>query len=68
MYGLPENGVYNPKVSQSHEKTDSTPTVLDHLKDVYQASISKLNIEEQKQLADLLIEYQDVFATNEFDL
>ncbi|KAH3834929.1 hypothetical protein DPMN_108262 [Dreissena polymorpha] len=48
--------------------TANTTTVPDHLKDVYEASCHKLNDKQKVQLAGLLIEFEDVFAKNEFDL
>ena len=40
----------------------------EHLKDLFQRSVEYLEAEEQVQLADLLIQYEDVFAKSEFDL
>ena len=42
--------------------------VPEHLQDMINRSASKLNENEVKKLTDLLIEYQDVFAKDEFDL
>ncbi|XP_053400393.1 uncharacterized protein LOC128557241 [Mercenaria mercenaria] len=39
-----------------------------HLQQVYSDSCEHLSEEQQQQLAQLLIEYQDVFAQDEFDL
>ena len=46
----------------------STKELPDHLKDLFQRSIEHLNAEEQDQLADLLIEYEDCFAKSDLDL
>ena len=40
----------------------------EHIRDLFQRSIEHLNPEEQDELADLLIEFEDVFAKSEFDL
>ena len=40
----------------------------EHLRDLFQRSIENLNPEEQDELADLFIEFEDVFAKSEFDL
>ena len=42
--------------------------VPEHLQDMINRSASKLNENEVEKLTDLLIEYQDVFAKDEFDL
>ena len=42
--------------------------IPDHLKDLFQRSIQHLNSEEQDQVADLLMEFEDVFAKSEYDL
>lgn len=38
-----------------------------HLQDLLERSSSELSEEERSQLADLLSEFQDVFAQSEFD-
>ncbi|KAH3892264.1 hypothetical protein DPMN_016379 [Dreissena polymorpha] len=40
----------------------------EHIRDLYERSEEHLNELERKQLADLLTEYQDVFARDEFDM
>ena len=40
----------------------------EHLRDLFQRSIENLNPEEQDELANLFIEFEDVFAKSEFDL
>ena len=40
----------------------------DHLKELFHRSIEHLNRKEQHQLANLLVEFEDVFAKPEFDL
>ena len=47
---------------------DGIPELPEHLRDLFQRSIEHLNMGEQIQLANLLIEFQDVFAKSEFDL
>ena len=47
---------------------DRPREVPEHLKDLFQRSTQHLNGEEQIQLADLLIEFEDCFAKSEFDL
>jgi hypothetical protein len=44
-----------------------TREVPDHLRDLLKCSSRELSREERGQLADLLIEFQDVFARSEFD-
>ena len=45
-----------------------TKELPEHLRDLFQRSIEYLNDDEQDQLAELLIEFEDVFAKSEFDL
>lgn len=50
---------------------EQTPTEEDtpkHLKHLYEASIEKLNAEQQQKLHRLLCDNQDVFAEHDFDL
>ena len=48
--------------------SDHSRAMPEHLRDLFQRSIEHLNPEEQDELADLLIEFEDVFAKSEFDL
>ena len=43
-------------------------TLPSYMEDMYNKSKENLNPEQQQQLKDILIEHQDVFAENEFDL
>ena len=45
-----------------------TKELPEHIRDLFQRSIEYLNDDEQDQLAELLIEFEDVFAKSEFDL
>ena len=60
--------VSEPLHEQGSEMPSEPRELPGHLKDLFQRSIEHLNAEEQVQLADLLIEYEDVFAQSEFDL
>ena len=58
-----------PNVRQvKPQEEDSSPEVPLHLLQVFNDSKLNLNDRECKQLADLLIEYQNVFSSDEFDL
>ena len=70
-----------PSHNQPDNQTVKTVTILllkpkekegggmpEHPKYLYGRSIEHLDPQEQGQLADLLIEYEDVFARSEFDL
>ncbi|MCG7869674.1 MAG: retroviral-like aspartic protease family protein, partial [Candidatus Thiodiazotropha taylori] len=54
--------------TQSAENRGETHVIPEHLRDLFQRSTEHLNREERDQLAEVLIEYQDVFAQSEFDL
>ncbi|XP_045215056.2 uncharacterized protein LOC123565253 [Mercenaria mercenaria] len=49
-------------------RPESDSALAPHLQQVYSDSCEHLNEEQHRQLAQLLIEYQDVFAQDEFDL
>ncbi|XP_056003459.1 uncharacterized protein LOC130046578 [Ostrea edulis] len=53
--------------SVANPHTDSGAEVPEHLKDLLDRSSKELTPEERRMLADLLNEFQDVFATGEFD-
>ena len=56
-------------VSLDGTESSNVKTALpEHLRMVYDNSVEHLSPEECSQLADLLRNYQDVFAKNEFDL
>lgn len=60
--------VRQPGLEGHDEELSEQRELPEHLKDLFQRSIEYLEVEEQDQLADLLIEYGDVFAKSEFDL
>ena len=53
---------------RDHQSTMETVNLPDHLQQVYENSKENLSPEECSQLAQLLEQYQDVFARDEFDL
>ena len=56
-------------VSKSEDKTENVvPEVPGHLQESFESSKEHLSVEEQCRLAELLIEHEDVFAKDEFDL
>ena len=38
------------------------------MEELYSEAVSKCNLEEKRKIADLLIKYQDVFSSHEYDL
>ena len=56
------------KEEEEEVDTNTLPTIPPHVEQVFNNSAEHLNYEEKMQLAKLLIEYQDVFARDEFDL
>ena len=55
-------------VSESYDRSNETLVIPDHLKKLYEDSISGLNRADANKLARLLIKYQDVFSKNDEDL
>ena len=47
---------------------DTYSRIPEHLRDLFERSCKNLNVEEQKQLAYVLIEFQGVFSKKDFDL
>ena len=53
---------------QKIEVTDPSNVVPDHLEDLIKSSKQNLSDREGKLLEDLILEYQDVFAKDDYDL
>ena len=66
MDGLLKQSIV-PKITSMLRKLASTE-ILSHLINLYDNSSKSLTAEEQKQLKHLLIDYQDVFAQDDFNL
>ena len=52
----------------SSTEADQTSNIPEHIKDMLKQSEDALTADEHKQLTELLVEYSDVFAENEYDL
>ena len=56
---------------QAHEETEQDLRAQDmpeHLKQMYKDNISDLSANEKEKLKQVLIDYQDVFSRDDFDL
>lgn len=56
------------RVSQVRTEDSEEPELPPHLTDLFERAIKHLNSDQQDKLKSLLIEFQDVFAKDEFDL
>ena len=59
------NADSSPKIKLSSKDNISVPT---HLEELYSEAVSNCNLEEKRKIADLLVKYQDVFSSHEYDL
>ena len=59
------NADSGPQIELSSKDNISVPT---HLEELYSEAVSNCNLEEKRQIANLLVKYQDVFSSHEYDL
>jgi len=55
----------NFKENSENNLFDNIP---EHLKELFKRSINNLDLEQSKELAKLLIHFQDIFSKNELDI
>lgn len=60
--------LYNQQMQECQVSMETETRLPDHLCDMYDRARVNLDTDQQPQLRALLIEFQDVFAENEYDL
>ena len=62
------NNIYQAKHSWASQSVNVTQDLPEHLQQMFQDDISNLSEIEKSEFKELLLEYQDVFSKDEFDL